>query len=129
MIWALPEEVVESRQTGTGGPGAARPPAAPTVLLSIPGMRQDLDYLPSSVVFDGPPASHRDPLQDRKTTAPRFFQFLGWDLFQSSSFEDTPRTSLPCRAFSRWPFRFSAAGRTRDPTARGGPGRDVSNPP
>lgn len=85
-----------------------RPPRQTSIPLNLP------------VVYDGPDGPHQDPLQDWKPRHPAFpvSRLL---LFQSSSFEDNPRMSLPCIVFLREFSRLSAsAGQRTDRTEAAG---------
>ena len=105
----------------------ATPSPRPTVLLSAPAMHQDLDSPPSPWSLTAPRGRTGIRSRTGKPQHPAS-PVSRPDLFQSSSFEDTLRKSLPCMAFSRWAFRFSAAaGPATRPLQAAGPLRERSH--
>ena len=112
-------KVTQSRRTGLDVLVRRGPLAAPTVLLSIPGMHQALDSPPSPVVCDGLPGRTRDPLQDWKTAAPRFSSFSAGP-FPVVLFRGHTDNVLALHGVFSVGLPLQRRGRTRDPTARGG---------
>ena len=75
MFWGARGTVRRVAEPGRKVPGAVRPSRRADRPASIPGMRQAPDSPSVPGGLRRPPGSHRDPLQDWKTTAPRFSSF------------------------------------------------------
>ena len=128
MVWITPRRQTQGRPNRPRHPDAARPSRRddhPALASGdTPGPR--LSSVP--VVFDGPPGSHRDPLQDWKTTAPRFSS-SSTGPFPVVLFRGHPENVLALHGVSSLAVSPRRRSRTSAPTARGGRVVAGSNPP